>query len=258
MKRLSLSHAICSISCALALSSSAAFANELAQSEKRAVANHEAGKSSQTRVDSIDNKKRQAVAEYLDTERMADVTEAYNHQVRLLVASQERELADLEAQLQSIEETDQAVLPMLNRMVETLQKFVDADLPFLPEERAQRLGKLDKLLLRADVSVAEKYRQILEAYMVEVQYGRTFEAYPGKLQNADESRQVNFLRLGRTALYYQTLGGQESALWQPTEQKWQLLTEEQNITLRKAIQIAQQQQVPSLINLPLPKPESRS
>lgn len=44
MKRLSLSHAICSISCALALSSSAAFANELAQSEKRAVANHEAGK----------------------------------------------------------------------------------------------------------------------------------------------------------------------------------------------------------------------
>ena len=94
--------------------------------------------------------------------------------------------------------------------------------------------------------------------MVEVQYGRTFEAYSGRLNQDDSKRQVNFLRLGRTALYYQTLGGQESGLWQPTLQRWQVLTEEQSLTLRKAIQIAQQQQVPSLIDLPLPALESRS
>jgi len=92
--------------------------------------------------------------------------------------------------------------------------------------------------------------------MVEVQYGRTFEAYSGRLVQDGSNRQVSFLRLGRTALYYQTLSGQESGLWTPTEQRWQVLSEEHNLTLRKAIQIAQQQQVPSLLDLPLPELES--
>lgn len=247
--------------CMLSLSAAAPIslqASELIRSEKQTSAGHTLAQQSQQRIDKIDEVTREMRAEYLSTERMSDVTEAYNRQISLLVKSQERELADLNAQLQSIEETDQAVLPMLNRMVEMLHKFVAADLPFLSEERQKRLIKLDTLLLRADVSVAEKYRQILEAYMVEVHYGRTFEAYSGRLRLDDSNRQVNFLRLGRTALYYQTLGGQESGLWQPSQQRWQVLTEEQNLTLRKAIQIAQQQQVPSLIDLPLPALESRS
>ncbi len=231
-------------------------ANTLSSGEKQVSASHKAAQKSQQRIDKLDAASREARAEYLNNERLADVTEAYNRQIRLLVESQERELADLEGQLASIEETDQAVLPMLNRMVETLHRFVAADQPFLAEERDKRLRKLDALLLRADVSVAEKYRQILEAYMVEVQYGRTFEAYSGRLAQDGSNRQVNFLRLGRTALYYQTLGGQESGLWQPALQRWQVLSEEQNLTLRKAIQIAQQQQVPSLLDLPLPDLES--
>ncbi|WP_370280463.1 DUF3450 domain-containing protein [Pontibacterium sp.] len=233
-------------------------ASELTSSERQASANHKQAQRSQQRIDKMDDVTREMRAEYLGTERMSDVTEAYNRQIRLLVESQERELADLNAQLQSIEETDQAVLPMLSRMVETLRKFVVADLPFLTEERQKRLDKLNDLLLRADVSVAEKYRQILEAYMVEVRYGRTFEAYSGRLHQEGNSRQVNFLRLGRTALYYQTLGGQESGLWLQAQKRWQILTEKQNLALRKAMQIAQQQQIPSLIDLPLPALESRS
>lgn len=233
-------------------------ASELTSSERQASGSHKQSQQSQQRIDKMDESAHAARAEYLGNERMSDVTEAYNRQIRLLVESQERELADLNAQLQSIQETDQAVLPMLNRMVETLHKFVAADLPFLNEERQKRLTKLDALLLRADVSVAEKYRQILEAYMVEVQYGRTFEAYSGRLRQDDRNRQVNFLRLGRTALYYQTLGGHESGLWLQAQKRWQILTEVQNLILRKAIRIARQQQVPSLIDLPLPTLESRS
>jgi len=234
------------------------FATELSRSEKQVAATHAADRKSQQRIDKIDTKTREMRAEYLNNARMADVTEAYNQQIAVLVESQVRELADLDLQLQSIEETDQAVLPMLSKMVSNLKAFVAADLPFLPDERDARLKKLATVLGRADVSVAEKYRQILEAYTVEVRYGRTFEAYSGRLQQAEQSRQVNFLRLGRTALYYQTLGGDESALWLPAKNRWQVLSEEQNLTLRKAIQIAQQQQVPSLIDLPLPPLEFRS
>jgi len=233
-------------------------ADELNKSEKQASSAHSTDKQSQQRINKMDDKTRSARVDYLNNERMADVTEAYNRQIEQLVKAQEQELADLQVQLDSIDETDQSVLPMLSSMVDMLGKFVSADLPFLPKERQQRLAKLEDVLLRADVSVAEKYRQILGAYMVEIQYGRTFEAYSGNLGTNGGERQVNFLRLGRTALYYQTLNGKESGLWQPSQQQWQVLSETQNLTLRKALQIARQQKVPELLDMPLPKRESDS
>lgn len=233
-------------------------ADALSNGEGNLSASHLEAKKSQQRIDSAEVTTRDVREEYLSNERMSDVTEAYNKQIALLVESQQRELSDLSAQLKSIDELDRAVLPMLNQMVDRLKRFVSADLPFLDDERQKRLTKLDALLLRADVSVAEKYRQILEAYMVEVQYGRTFEAYSGRLTQDHSNRQVNFLRLGRTALYYQTLGGKESGLWLPSEQRWQTLSEQQNLSLRRAIQVALKQKVPSLLNLPLPKLESHS
>ncbi|PID42587.1 MAG: hypothetical protein CSB48_09290 [Proteobacteria bacterium] len=242
----------------LLLVSLALEANQLTRAEKKTIHSHSGSQQSQQRINSIEAELEDSRARYLGNERMADVTETYNRQMSLLIESQQRELADLRMQLKSIEETDQAVLPMLNQMLDTLQRFVKIDMPFLPDERHTRLKKLEQLLLRADVSVAEKYRQIVEAYMIEVQYGSTFEAYSGKLDINDDQRQVSFLRLGRTALYFQTLNGKEGGQWLPAESRWQPLTESQNLALRKAIQIARQQQVPGLIKLPLPSPEPRS
>ncbi|WP_136680365.1 DUF3450 domain-containing protein [Neptunomonas sp. XY-337] len=233
-------------------------ANELSRSEKVAKDTHEAAKRSQTRIDQVDLASSEAREEYLSNERSADVTEAYNRQLAKLVESQEAELADLDKQLLSLEETDKAVLPMLGQMVATLDKFVAADLPFLPDERIERVEKLHGLLNRADVSVAEKYRQILEAYLVEAQYGRTLEAYSGRVEQQGAERQVTFLRIGRTALYYQTRSGDQSALWEPSRGEWRTLSEAQNLALKTAIAVARQQQVPSLLELPMPKQEARS
>ena len=231
-----------------------AMANELPRGTSQTVQTHARDQLSQKKIDKIDLSTREAAQEYLSNERTSDVTEAYNQQVSLLVDAQRQEMADLKEQIQSIEETDRAVLPMLNEMVQGLSRFISADTPFLLKERHERLARLEKLLLRADVSVAEKYRQILEAYSVEVQYGRTFEAYRGSLtQNNDQ--QVLFLRLGRAALYYQTLSGLQSGMWEPAVGDWVALSETQNLELTKAIQIAQQQQVPTLLNLPLPELE---
>ncbi|PIE43278.1 MAG: hypothetical protein CSA50_06245 [Gammaproteobacteria bacterium] len=231
-------------------------ADQLTRAAAKTIKSHSGSQQSQERIDDIESELQDSRALYLSNERMADVAEAYNRQMSLLVESQQRELAGLQIQLESIEQTDKAVLPMLNQMLDTLQRFVAMDVPFLPEERRARLAKLEQLLLRADVSVAEKYRRIIEAYMIEVQYGSTFEAYSGKLEVSDNERQVSFLRLGRTALYYQTLNGKESGLWLPAAKRWQSLPESQNFALRKAMQIALQQQVPDLIDLPLPPPES--
>jgi hypothetical protein len=235
-----------------------AVASELDSAEQKASSSHAESRSSQQKIDEVDDQIRTARAEYLLNERISDVTEAYNEQIGLLVNAQEHELADLQRQLDSIDETERSVLPMLNRMVDMLRQFVAADLPFLRDERQQRLKKLDAMLLRADVSIAEKYRRILEAYMVDVQYGRTFESYSGLFEAGGTSYQVTFLRLGRTALYYQTLNGQQSGVWQPSRNSWKPLTDAESLVLREAIQIARQLKVPDLLALPLPQPEARS
>ncbi len=81
-----------------------------------------------------------------------------------------------------------------------LAEFIAADVPFLPLERADRLAALQELMPRADVSMAEKYRRILEAYQIESDYGYTLEAWRGELGEGSEQRSVEFLRLGRVML----------------------------------------------------------
>jgi hypothetical protein len=229
-------------------------ANDLVVSTNKTVSLHKQDQRSQKRIDDADNLTKTAIDEYLNNERISDITEAYNDQISVLIASQQAEVADLSTQINSLEETDRSVLPMLNRMVEMLDRFVQQDTPFLIDERKARIERLTKLLNRADVSVAEKYRQILEAYSVEIQYGRTFEAYSGVLDPVDEKK-VTFLRLGRSVLYYQTLNGLQSAVWQAQSASWRILDEKKNLVVAKAIRMAQQQNIPELLSLPMPEME---
>lgn len=228
----------------------------LDQANAKVVQGHGQNTRSQQKINQLDDASRAAYDEFRALERQSDLVEAYNDQLQKLVDAQQQEITDLDSQIQSLDQTEQAVLPMLARMVDMLARFVDADSPFLSQERADRIERLEALLARADVSLAEKYRQILEAYLIEVDYGRTMEAYVGELAlDGQSSRQVNFLRVGRTALYYQTLDGRESGLWQPSTANWQPLAQAQLPELDKAIRIAWQQAVPVLLEMPLPKPE---
>lgn len=227
---------------------------------------HTSSRYSQKKIDSFSDATQEMVDSILQNNRQSNITEAYNAQLSKLIDSQLGEVDSLQAQIDSIEETEQAMLPLLNVMVSQISDFVESDVPFLLDERQKRVTKLISLLDRADVSVAEKYRQILEAYLIEVGYGRTIEAYSGTLDSSGQenspdqensparlAKHVNFLRIGRIAFYYQNLHGQGGGLWLPSEGKWQSLDSEQNMVVRKAIQIAQQQRVPELLPLPVPK-----
>ena len=81
------------------------------------------------------------------------------------------------------------------KMIDALDQFVELDMPFLLEERRQRVAFLRTLLERSDVTVAEKFRRLLEAYEIENDYGRTIESYKGSLDVDGASREVDFLRI---------------------------------------------------------------
>jgi hypothetical protein len=173
-----------------------------------------------------------------------------------MLASQEQEKIDVARQIEEVTHVGREVLPMMTRMVDTLARFVELDVPFLPEERASRITGLREMMERADVTISEKYRRILEAYQIESEYGRTIEAYGGEIEQDGGTLTVDFLRVGRLALLYQTLDGQRSGMWDPATKGWRPLDGGHRIPIRRGLQMAQKQTAPDLVEIPLPPAEA--
>jgi hypothetical protein len=124
----------------------------------------------------------------------------------------------------------------------------------LKDERKDRVANLQTLIDRADVTAGEKYRRIMEAYLVEVEYGRTIEAYRGELVVNNDARTVDFLRIGRVGLYYQTLDGGESGYWNSKRGAWEMLDAGYRTAVRDGLRIARKQMPPELLTLPVNVP----
>ena len=189
--------------------------------------------------------------EYHVLNRELETLGVYNDQLHKLTVSQEEEKALIHQQMEDIELTQQEIVPLMLRMIERLNDFVVNDSPFLRKERVQRVGLLRGLMDRSDVSVAEKYRRILEAYQVELDYGRTLEAYRDELEVDGDPRTVEFLRVGRVGLYYQTLDGHHAAYWDARAQSWIPVKATQRLAIRRALRVAGQQAAPELLQLPV-------
>jgi hypothetical protein len=214
-----------------------------------------AAAASQKKIDKIADETERMLTEYKLTLRQYDALNGYNDQVQKIVNAQQEELDSLEQQLLEIDTTNQGVIPLMIRMVENLEKFIALDIPFLPDERAKRLDEVKLLLDRADITVSEKYRRIMEAYQVETEYGRTIEAYNGELNKDGTRRSVSYLRIGRVALLYQTLDRKETAVWDHAAKRWEVLSEEYRNPVLEGLRIAQKQAPPNLIKLPITAPE---
>jgi len=137
------------------------------------------------------------------------------------------------------------------RMIDTLSTFVELDIPFLAEERSTRIAGLNYMLTRADVSVSEKFRRVLEAYQVEVEYGRTIEAYTGIQKVDGQELDVDFLRIGRVSFIYRSRDGKLIGMWDKSSMSWQVLGDEYRSDINKAMRIARKQLAPDLIIVPI-------
>lgn len=209
---------------------------------------------SQEKIDRLADETEQLLKRYRETLRQTDSLQTYTRQLERLLASQQQELASLETQLQEIEVTQREIVPLLVRMVERLEQFVALDMPFLPEERRARLDHLREWLDQSDMTIAEKYRRIMEAYQVETEYGRTIEAYRGAIQLEGQERTVDLLRVGRLALLFLSLDGQQVGQWNRTTKQWQILPHTYRRSIAQGVLIAKKQAAPQLLNLPVPAP----
>lgn len=207
-----------------------------------------AAQKSQQQIDGLSDETVQMLAEYREVLRQTARLRTYNDQLDKLVISQKKELDSINLQLLNIEITQRDIVPLMLKMIEVMAQFVSLDLPFLPEERHFRVTQLQTLMDRADVTLAEKYRRILEAYQVETEYGRTIEAYQGELTIGDNTRTVNFLRIGRVSLYYLTLDELEAGMW---DDGWKQLDDSYRRAISQGLKVAKKQLPPDLLVLPV-------
>ncbi len=138
------------------------------------------------------------------------------------------------------------------KMLESLDIFIQADVPFLLDERNNRVQRLRDAVESANVTTAEKFRAVLEAYNIEGDYGRTIEAYSGTINLDGVNREVSFLKIGRIALIYQTADRQSNGVWDQTNRTWVNIEDEAfRNYIAKGLQIARDQVAPDIIMIPI-------
>jgi hypothetical protein len=180
----------------------------------------------------------------------------YNGLVERQIQTQAQELEELRAAINEVPDLERQIPPLLVRMVDGLADFIALDLPFLAEERAERLAELQLGVERADISDAEKFRRVLEAWEIENEYGRTPSSYVGQLEIEGNTREVDFLRVGRIALLYQTTD--EAGLtgaWDPRINDWVPLGSQHRNSVRQALRMTKNQIAPELMLIPVWPPE---
>ena len=215
------------------------------------IAVDEQAKASQDRIDQLDDETQKLLGEYRKAVADAESYARYADQLEVQVRSQTEEMDAINRQLLEVESTSREIAPLMQKMLDTLEEFVALDVPFLKEERANRVKLLREMMARADVTFSEKYRRIVEAYQVEMEYGRTIEAYEGKL--ADD-RTVQFLRVGRVSLLYQTLDGRETGYWDAGQTGW-VVDDHYGHRFKEGIAVAKKVRAPEMLFVPVPAPK---
>lgn len=212
---------------------------------------------SQQKIDNLSDQTTELFQTFKQVNKQVEGLRVYNAQLEVQVAHQQKTMADLEASIENAAIMERQITPLTLKMIDSLDQFVNLDLPFLLDERKQRVTRLRENLNRSDLSAAEKFRQVLEAYKIESEYGTRIDSYTDMVNVSGQDREVNILRVGRIALLYQTANQQYSAVWNRNTKQWQLLdgSDEQE-ALAKGIRMANKQVAVDMLELPISAPEA--
>ena len=212
--------------------------------------NAEAG-AAQKNIINLQNETQSMMDEYKRLTQTVDYQDQYTQEITDRLAVQDKELASLRLQLASRQITQQRILPLMRSMGDALEQFVALDLPFHQEERLARVIKVKQQLSSTSIPLQDQYRALLEAFQQELEFGRGIEAWRGELKLGEENLTVEYLRLGRTAFYFQSMDGARSGYWDRAYKQWVEVPREYSEDIKHGLRIARNQQAPQLLALPM-------
>ncbi|NQX87240.1 MAG: DUF3450 domain-containing protein [Halioglobus sp.] len=216
-----------------------------------------AARKSQEKIDRLAEETRDLLSDYKTVTKQVDGLKVYNERLQKQIDNQLARIKVIEGNIDNSTVVARQMTPLVIRMIDGLEQFVELDVPFRKEERLQRIAFLRNNLDRTDVSVAEKFRAVLEAYNIELQYGRGIDTYKGTIDLDGAPREVDFLQVGRIALVYQTTDGALTGAWDSDAGNWvELPSGDYNAAIRKGIRIAKKQATIELLSMPVAAPEA--
>ncbi len=212
--------------------------------------------SSQKRIDKLAEETGDLLQEFKRVNKEIEGLRVYNAQLDKQIANQLVVIGELETSIENVTIIERQIQPLILRMVEGLEQFVALDVPFQLDERKNRIAMIRENMDRTEISVAEKFRQVLEAYKIESEYSRGIEFYEDTLEISGQERAVNMLQVGRIALVYQTKDTKMTGAWDADQSTWvELDSAEYRAGVLKAIRIAKKQASIEILNLPILAPE---
>ncbi len=224
--------------------------NQVTQAgEKRA----DDGAAEQKRVDQVADQTDNLLASYKTELKVVDGLKVYNGLLQRQIDNQEAEKSALNESMDSVALIERQIVPMMTGMIDSLEDFIELDTPFLLKERQDRIARLREMMERSDVTAAEKFRRVVEAYQIENDYGRTIEAYKGTADVDGNQQEVDFLRIGRVSLSYQSIGGQHTGAWDTSSKSFVAIPPETyKANVAQGIRVARKQVAPDLLTIPVP------
>tara|TARA_B100000768_G_scaffold178992_1_gene195780 strand:- start:2922 stop:3698 length:777 start_codon:yes stop_codon:yes gene_type:complete len=210
----------------------------------------------QDQIISLDEQTRILLAEFQSTSKEYESLKLYNDQVQKIINSQLNEIENIILKIDELDQTNQRIVPLMLKMIDGLENFIQLDLPFLMTERKDRVINLKTTMDRGDISTSEKFRLITEAYKTELEYGRTIEAYRDNIVIDDVETSADFLRIGRIALTYLTVDGSKGGYWDTSTSQWEKSTSAIKRSTADALKVATKQAPPALIKIPVYRDEN--
>ena len=216
-----------------------------------------AARSSQGKIDRLADETRDLLSDYKTVMKQVEGLKVYNARLDRQIANQERRISDIDQSISDAAIIQRQIPPLVTRMLDGLDQFIDLDMPFDLDTRKGNIEAVRANIDRSDVTSAEAFRQVLELYSIELQYGRGIESYSDTIEVDGAAREVDVLRIGRVALVAQTTDGAETRAWNNTNRSWETLSSaDYSGAVRKAVRIAKKQATIELLNMPIAAPEA--
>ena len=196
-------------------------------------------------------KKERMKSQYFQIKEDIELADVEKQHLEEIVAKQDAYIERTNRRVLEMEKIRQQLVPYLHEVITRMEEQVTSDLPFLMEERRNRIATLQDIVNDPEVPMGEKLRRVFEGLRVEMDYGKSVETTREEITWQGKKRMVNVLRIGRTALIMQSLDEAEIGIFDRGTKTWVELHGKYRAEIKKAIEITQRRRPVDFVNLPL-------
>jgi hypothetical protein len=167
------------------------------------------------------------------------------------VTELDKGISELERRMIESVRLNDSLQDSLNTVVGQLDAWVNRDVPFLMEERRERLASVREAIARPDVTPAEKLRRVLEALQVEANYGNLAEVSQEKIMVGAEEVHADVVRVGRVSIFWRSPDGKRVGEYDRASKSWVELESKYVASINELREMVLRLRSTKVVSLPL-------